>query len=145
MSRVSLLSCIEEICLMKKVKIKTLEKLLVSVIFIASISYGNGCVAQGTVERLTLLEKQVDLPSEQVNSKVMRVKFSPGFKTPWHTHEGPGPRYVIKGELTVVENGKTNVYKSGDVFWETGALMSVENTGGEFAELLIFELDPVKK
>ena len=108
-------------------------------------AYSAESIAQGSMDRATLLDKTVELPSEQVNTKVMRVKFSPGFKTPWHTHEGPGPRYVVKGQLTVVENGKTNVYKAGEVFWETGALMSVENTGTDFAELIIFELAPVKK
>ena len=108
-------------------------------------AYSAESIAQGSMDRATLLDKTVELPSEQVNTKVMRVKFTPGFKTPWHTHEGPGPRYVVKGTLTVVENGKTNIFKAGDVFWETGSLMSVENTGSDPAELIIFELAPAKK
>ncbi|MDP1772410.1 MAG: cupin domain-containing protein [Methylobacter sp.] len=68
------------------------------------------------------------------------VEFPPTFKTPWHTHEGPGPRYVVKGKLKVVEGGKTNIYAVGDVFWESGHLMSVENMGEDSAELIIFEL-----
>ena len=108
-------------------------------------AYSAESIAQGSMDRATLLDKTVELPSEQVNTKVMRVKFTPGFKTPWHTHEGPGPRYVVKGTLTVVEYGKTNIFKAGDVFWETGSLMSVENTGSDPAELIIFELAPAKK
>ncbi len=130
---------------MNKQKNNTIEKLIVFSMVLISVSYSGIGLAQGTVEKALLLEKQVELPSEHINSKVMRIKFSPGFKTPWHTHEGPGPRYVVKGQLTVVENGKTNVYKAGEVFWETGALMSVENTGVDFAELIIFELGPLKK
>ncbi len=130
---------------MKKFKYTVLGKVLVGALGLLAVAYSELSFAQGTIERTLLLEKPVELPSTQVDTKVMRVKFSPGFKTPWHTHEGPGPRYVVKGQLSVVENGTTNVYKAGEVFWETGALMSVENTGTDFAELIIFELAPVKK
>jgi len=95
-----------------------------------------------TLNRTLLLENKVELPSNSINAKVIRVAFPPAFKTPWHTHEGPGPRYVVKGKLKVVEGGKTNIYKVGDVFWESGNLMSVENIGEDAAELIIFELAP---
>ena len=97
-----------------------------------------------TLNRTLLLENKVELPSKDVNAKVIRVTFPPAFKTPWHTHEGPGPRYVVKGKLKVVEGGKTNTYSAGDVFWESGNLMSVENMGENSAELIIFELAPAK-
>ena len=93
-----------------------------------------------TLNRTVLLENKVELPGNNVNAKVIRVTFPPAFKTPWHTHEGPGPRYVVKGKLKVVEGGKTNTYSVGDVFWESGHLMSVENIGEDVAELIIFEL-----
>jgi quercetin dioxygenase-like cupin family protein len=97
-----------------------------------------------TLNRTLLLENKVELPSTNVNAKVIRVTFPPAFKTPWHTHEGPGPRYVVKGKLKVVEGDKTNTYSVGDVFWESGHLMSVENIGEDSAELIIFELAPGK-
>ena len=96
-----------------------------------------------TLNRTILLENKVELPSKSINAKVIRVTFPPAFKTPWHTHQGPGPRYVVKGKLKVVEGGKTNTYTIGDVFWESGHLMSVENMGEDSAELIIFELAPV--
>jgi hypothetical protein len=43
----------------------------------------------------------------------------------------------------VIEGGKVNIYSAGEVFWESGHLMSVENMGEESAELIIFELTPV--
>ncbi len=95
-----------------------------------------------TLSKTLLLEQSVELTSSSINTKTIRVSFPVGFKTPWHTHEGPGPRYVVKGKLQVVEDGKTNTYSSGDVFWETGRLMSVENIGKDVAELIIFELTP---
>jgi quercetin dioxygenase-like cupin family protein len=92
--------------------------------------------------RTVLLENRTELPSNNINAKIIRVTFPIAFKTPWHTYEGPGPRYVVKGHLKVVEEGKTNTYSAGDVFWETGRLMSVENIGEDSAELIIFELAP---
>jgi quercetin dioxygenase-like cupin family protein len=96
------------------------------------------------LNKAVLLENKVELPSKSVNTKVIRVTLPPAFKTPWHTHEGAGPRYVVKGKLKVVEGGKTDTYSVGDVFWESGDLMSVENLGDDSAELIIFELAPVK-
>ncbi len=97
-----------------------------------------------TLNRTLLLENRVELPSNNINAKIIRITFPPAFKTPWHNHEGPGPRYVVKGKLKVVEGGKTNTYSVGDVFWESGNLMSVENIGEDSAELIIFELAPAK-
>jgi quercetin dioxygenase-like cupin family protein len=96
------------------------------------------------LNRTLLLENKVELPSNNIDAKVIRVTFPPAFKTPWHSHEGPGPRYVVKGKLKVVEGGKTNTYAAGEVFWESGNLMSVENLGEDPAELIIFELTPAK-
>lgn len=97
------------------------------------------------LSRTTLLENAVEFPDKNINTKMIRVIFPPAFKTPEHTHEGPGPRYVVKGTLKVIEGDKTNIYTAGEVFWESGKLMSVENMGQESAELIIFELAPVHK
>lgn len=94
------------------------------------------------LSRSTLLSNKLELPTKNIEAKVIRVIFPPAFKTPQHTHEGPGPRYVVKGTLKVIEDGKTNTYKVGDVFWESGHLMSVENIGEDSAEIIIFELAP---
>jgi quercetin dioxygenase-like cupin family protein len=92
--------------------------------------------------RTPLLENKVSLPSNQIIGKVIRVSFPTNFKTTRHTHDGPGPRYVVKGTLQVVEGEKTGIYSEGEVFWESGRSMTVENVGGEPAELIIFELAP---
>lgn len=92
--------------------------------------------------RTTLLENPVELPSKNINAKVIRVTFPPHYKTPWHTHEGPGPRYVVRGKFEVTDNGTVKTYSTGEVFWETGKLMAVENVGTKIAELIIFEMAP---
>ena len=96
------------------------------------------------MSRTVLMEKPVDLGGSHISTKTIRVNFPPSFKTPWHTHEGPGPRYVVKGKLKVIDGGKTTVYQAGDVFWETGELMSVENISAQPAEIIIVELVHVK-
>lgn len=95
---------------------------------------------QDKFDRKVLLEQQVELPSNAIIAKTIKVTLPAGFKTPDHTHDGPGPRYVVKGKLKVIEGDKTGVYSAGDVFWESGDVMSVENVGKGTAELIIFEL-----
>lgn len=92
--------------------------------------------------RTPILENPVELPSKNINAKVIRATFPPHFKTPWHTHEGPGPRYVVRGKFEVTDNGTVKTYGTGEVFWETGAKMAVQNMSDETAELIIFELAP---
>ncbi|OAH98879.1 cupin [Methylomonas methanica] len=98
----------------------------------------------GKFSRELLMTKPVTLPSKEVESHVLRVRFPKGYKTPLHTHEGPGPRYVVMGKLKVVDDGQTKVYSQGEVFWETGAEMTVENVGKGEAEIIIFELAAAK-
>jgi quercetin dioxygenase-like cupin family protein len=100
--------------------------------------------AQGKIAQKVLFEKAVELPSQNVNVKIRHVTFPVGFKTPQHTHEGPGPRYILKGKVEVIEGGVTGTYGAGDVFWESGIPMTAENVGSEEAELIIIELLPVK-
>jgi quercetin dioxygenase-like cupin family protein len=90
--------------------------------------------------RKTLLENPVELSSKNVNTKVIRVTFPPKFKTPMHTHEGPGPRYIVKGKFEVTQDGKVERFSTGEVFWESGKVMQIQNTSDEPAELIIFEM-----
>ena len=115
---------------------------LLSAIFFMITTHSVAAKEGQEIKRSVLLQKEVTLPSPQVSSKVIRVNFPKGVKTPRHTHAGPGPRYVIKGTLEVVEGDKTGIYSAGEVFWESGQSMTVENVGGEPAELIIFEIAP---
>ena len=92
----------------------------------------------------TLLEKSVDLKTGKIDTKVFRIVFPKGFKTPAHVHEGPGPRYVVKGRVKIEEAGQTAEYGPGQVFWETGGVMTAENISEGEAELIIFEVTPRK-
>jgi quercetin dioxygenase-like cupin family protein len=94
--------------------------------------------------RQILLEKSAELPANPINARVIRVSFPRGFKTPLHTHEGPGPRYVVKGKIRIDEGGQINTYGPGEVFWESGQWMTAENVGDEEAVMIIFELGKPK-
>jgi quercetin dioxygenase-like cupin family protein len=94
--------------------------------------------------RELLLKKYVSLPTKEIDTHVIRVRFPKGYKTPLHTHEGPGPRYVLRGRLKIEDSGQSNVFGPGEVFWETGAEMTVENIGNGEAEIIIFEMAPAK-
>ena len=111
--------------------------------FFAVQAFADENAASG-IERKTLLEKPTTLTSNHVKAKVIKVSFPPTAKTPEHTHEGPGPRYILKGQLKVTEGDKEAIYSAGEVFWETGKLMTVENVGTDEAELVIFEMAPGK-
>ena len=118
-----------------KIFLVTLATLLISMQIVSAQGKSN-------LNRTVLLENKDEFPSNNINAQIIRVTFPIAFKTPWHTHEGPGPRYVVKGKLKVIEGGKMNIYSVGDVFWESGNLMSVENIGDDLVELIIFELAP---
>ncbi len=91
-----------------------------------------------------LFEKVVDLPSKRVNVVIRHVTLPLGFKTPAHTHKGPGPRYILKGAQEVVEGGVTLTVSAGEVFWESGAVMTAESIGDVPMELIAFQLLPVE-
>lgn len=94
------------------------------------------------MSRQTLMKREIQSPPGSAETRVIRVTFPAGFKTPLHTHDGQGPRYILKGKLRVEDNGQTQVYGAGDVFWETGSAMTIENVSGSDAEMVIFEIAP---
>jgi len=120
-----------------------MTRLLACTMLLAPLSVGADEVRMPP--RQILLEKAAELPANQVNARVIRVIFPPGYKTPLHTHEGPGPRYVLRGRIKIEESGQTQEYGPGEVFWESGQWMTVENISESEAEMIIFELGTVKQ
>jgi quercetin dioxygenase-like cupin family protein len=69
--------------------------------------------------------------------------FEPGGYMGAHHHAGPGMRYVLAGELTSVEGGRTHVYRRGDWFYESGdTLNTVANHSAGRDTILNFEILP---
>ncbi len=75
-----------------------------------------------------------------VNVVIRHATLPVGFKTPGHTHKGPGPPYVLKGRVEVVEGGQTQTATAGEVFCESGAVMTAENVGDVATDLVSFQL-----
>ena len=98
---------------------------------------------QPTPVMKVLLEKVVEVPSK-IKVVVRHVTYPQGYKTPEHTHKGPGPRYILQGKVTVMEGGEMGTYSEGDVFWESGMAMTAENIGDGEYKAVIVELLPVE-
>jgi len=116
-----------------------------TIIFLSiCLSYPLAVIADTSVDmtKEQLFEKKTTLKSNQIHAKMIRVTFPPHYKSPWHTHQGPGPRYILKGSLKISEGNKINTYSAGQVFWESGKRMRAENLSNEEAELVLFELVP---
>jgi len=111
---------------------------LVFLLFGMNVAFADG--KSEKFSRQELFTKSITLPSNNIKTDVIRVVFSPGYKSPLHTHEGPGPRYVVSGEVRVEDGSQGHVYKTGEVFWETGAEMTIENVGTTKAEIVIFQM-----
>lgn len=123
---------------MNKISQKSFLMLALVSLFVTSV-HGDE-LPQVSMSRQTLMKRDIRLSASAAEVRVIRVGFPPGFKTPLHTHDAEGPRYVVKGRLRVEDHGLTQVYGPGDTFWETGAAMTIENVGGSDAEMIIFEV-----
>jgi len=76
--------------------------------------------------------------------RVSETVIEPGGYVGEHDHVGPGFRYLVSGELTIVEQSKARAYKAGDYYYETGAITGkVSNTGSSPLVVLLFEILPV--
>ncbi|HWP00128.1 MAG TPA: cupin domain-containing protein [Methylococcus sp.] len=93
-----------------------------------------------TPARQLLLERRFEPGSAELDVRVARMVLPKGYSSPLHTHETPGPRYVLKGRVQVEEGGQSRVYGTGEVFWQSGQWTRTENLGEEEAELVVFEL-----
>ena len=95
-----------------------------------------------------MLEEKVSGYLSELNGKyklrVTETTYKPGGYTGEHQHVGPGLRVVTAGELTFAQDGKTRIYKPGEVFYESGDVTNAAcNKGNVPAVVLIFEILPV--
>ena len=69
--------------------------------------------------------------------------FEPGGSVSDHHHVGPGIRFVASGELTLVGEGKTRTYKTGEYFYESGDVTTAASNKGKTPTRIInFEILP---
>ena len=128
-------------------------KRLTLLLFVALFSAVGYSAAQQQVERkgvaATVKLEGTDFGHlRELNGKytlrVTETTFEPGGYVGNHQHVGPGIRFVVSGEVTLVEHGKTRIYKAGDYFYETGAITnSASNKTSSPTVLITFEILPV--
>jgi quercetin dioxygenase-like cupin family protein len=85
----------------------------------------------------------------QLNGKYQlrasEVLLEPGASLGAHHHAGPGIRYVVSGELTFAQAGKSIVYKPGDTFYESGNVVhTAENRTKAPVRMIFFEILPLQ-
>jgi quercetin dioxygenase-like cupin family protein len=106
----------------------------------------NGVVVTGVTSNV-MLERGVSGHLVSLNGRyklrATMAIFEPGGYIGGHHHAGPGIRYVLAGELTSVEAGRTHIYHRGDWFYESGdTLSTVSNHGAQRDTILNFEILP---
>jgi quercetin dioxygenase-like cupin family protein len=75
--------------------------------------------------------------------QVSELAFEPGGSVSPHDHIGPGIRYVLSGEVTLVQDGTATTYKTGDYFYEAGNTGDAAfNKGNTLARVINFEIVP---
>jgi len=83
--------------------------------------------------------------NRKLDLRASEVEFEPGGGVGDHYHFGPGIRWVLAGELTLVdpEKGTEQTVRAGEFFYESGDRnLPAYNRGKEPAKLLIVELVP---
>ncbi|MDD5035749.1 MAG: glycosyltransferase family 39 protein [Methylococcaceae bacterium] len=84
-----------------------------------------------------LLEKELDLPSSKVKTRLTKLTIPQGGNIPLPS---TGPRYVVRGQLKVEQGSSIHVYGPGEAFWQSGPPMRAENVGKADAQLLLIDL-----
>jgi quercetin dioxygenase-like cupin family protein len=136
---------------------KGLVLFLVLALGVAAGAFGDRVLAQPAVSPIApeskglhstiKFEQVISSHLKDVNGKYKlragEVTFDPGGYIADHQHRGPGIRMVTAGQLTLVQEGKTTVYKPGDFWLEGGDITnSASNKGTVPVTLMQFELLP---
>lgn len=90
----------------------------------------------------TLSQSEMELSGVPVQCKVTRVNLPKGYKTPPHERDSSGPRYVHKGRVRLESNGIVSEFGPGQVFWEEGPSVTLENISEGEVELISFGVIP---
>ena len=90
-----------------------------------------------------------DLPTGKWDMKATMLEIQPGGEVPFHTHKGPGLRYVVEGAITINwKEGNTQTYTAGSTYFEgSGANhpagnFAARNDGTTVCRVVIIELVP---
>lgn len=130
-----------------------MRKILASTLLVAAALYANAVLAldsAGTPVVVTPLTSRtttasgqpITLPQKNVQVLVSTYDIAPGATLPVHKHPFPRYAYVEAGTLQVtnVETGKSNTYKTGDFIIEMiGQWHQATNVGDGPVKLLVID------
>ncbi|MER8553636.1 cupin domain-containing protein [Mesorhizobium sp. M1217] len=130
-----------------------MRKILASTLLLAAVlfaNYAQALDASGTPVVVTPLASRTEtasgqpitLPQKDVQVLVSAYQIAPGATLPVHKHPFPRYAYVEAGTLQVtnVETGKSNTYKSGDFIIEMiGQWHQATNVGADPVKLLVID------
>ena len=123
--------------------------LLLFVAFFYVVGYSSAqqqVVRKGTASTVKLEEVMSGhLTALNGKYKVLATEttFEPGGSVSDHQHVGPGIRFVVSGELTLVGQGKTRTYKTGEYFYESGDVTTAAyNKTASPVRVIVFEILP---
>jgi quercetin dioxygenase-like cupin family protein len=124
-----------------------LVSFLLATVFGCGLSFAQDRVELRGISAEIKLDEVVFGHLHEANGKfrlrATEVTFAPDGYLGVHHHVGPGIRYVLSGEVTFTEGGKSTVYKAGEYFFETGNLAhTAQNNATEPLRILFVELLP---
>ncbi len=132
----------------KTMKPLTFVLLVGLLLYVAGSSSGQqqGAIYKG-VTSVVKLEQVVSGHLTELNGKyklrVSEVTIEPGGGGGPHHHAGPGIRYVLSGEQTIVRGDTTTIFKKGDYFYDSGDIThSGGNKGNSPLVVIGFEILP---
>ena len=91
---------------------------------------------------------QAPLPgAEGKEMMVVHLAIPPGYVGGKHMHTGPVFVYVLEGELTVVLDGETKTFKTGEMYPEdiNTAMVGKNLSASDDLEILVFQVGEIGK
>jgi len=91
---------------------------------------------------------QAPLPgAEGKEMTVVHLAIPPGYIGGKHMHTGPVFVYVLEGELTVVLDGETKTFKTGEMYPEDidNAMVGKNLSASDDLEILVFQVGEIGK
>jgi quercetin dioxygenase-like cupin family protein len=100
------------------------------------------------IQRSTMLEDTIELPSGVYRLVLAELRFEPGSDTGVHVHPGPSVGFIQDGRITVslASGGETNTYSGGSAVrhpWNEPH--AFRNQTDQNVTMLSFELIPVEQ
>ena len=100
-------------------------------------------VAFGQIKRTVLQQADVSIPGKEVITA--RAEIPVGSSAGLHTHPGDEISYVLQGNLEVIVEGASKIYKAGEAFHvPAGKVHDAKPSGGPVVVIVNYVIDKGK-